>query len=171
MSQPWNVKPKGCPAVGPPSELASSQPSLGATEVNRPGNSATTASARMSSAEIMNNGRRRSLRQASDHRLRGAWSVLTASVANSGVSSMGATKWPLLLVIADPRVKPGIQEINKQVGHHEHQHQHADDGNDGGSFAAEDCLVELVADARNVEDAFRHDGAAHQAAQVGTEVG
>src|SRR6478735_4872362 len=137
MSQPWKVKPKGCPAVGPPSEFPSSQPSLGATDEKRPGNSATTIRATISSDEMMNSGRRRSLRQASAHRLSGAWSVLTASVALSGVSSTGATKWLLLLVIADPRVKPAVQEIDEQVGRYEHQHQHADDGDDGGAFTAE----------------------------------
>ena len=86
----------------------------------------------------MNSGRRRSLRQASAHRLSGAWSVLTASVASSGVSSTGATKCSmLLLVIADPRVKPGVQEINQQVGDDEDQHQDADDGDDGGALAAQ----------------------------------
>ena len=40
-----------------------------------------------------------------------------------------------------------------------------------GPSLRSDGLVQLVADARDVEDAFGDDGAAHQAAEVGAQVG
>ena len=40
MSQPWKVKPSGCPSAGPPFEFASWQSSLGGVWVNSVGQTA-----------------------------------------------------------------------------------------------------------------------------------
>src|SRR6476660_1619961 len=158
-SQPCWVKPRGCPAAGPPSELASWHASDdGSIDEKSPGKSDTATTTRIRNAEIRNSGCLRRFRQASAHRLSGAWSSLTLSVACRGVSAKSATKcsmWRLAGaeasgravlesgVIADPRVKPGVQH----------------------------GPVEAVADAGHVEDAFSDERAAHQAAQVRAKEG
>src|SRR6478735_9021302 len=186
-SQPCWVKPSGCPAAGPPSELASWHASDdGSIDEKSPGKSDTATTTRIRNAEIRNSGCLRRFRQASAHRLSGAWSSLTLSVACRGVSAKSATKcsmWRLAGaeasgravlesgVIADPRVKPGVQQVNEQVGEAVDQHQHGDNRDHRGAFAGQHGPVEAVADAGHVEDAFSDDRAAHQAAQVRAKEG
>src|SRR6476620_9401144 len=179
-SQPCWVKPSGCPAAGPASELASWHASeAGSMPEKSEGKSDTATTTRIRKAEIRKSGCLRKFFQASPHRLSGAWSSLTLSVACSGVSEKSATKcsmcrlagaavrWSGVMfsgVIADPWVKPGVQQVYKQVGHNIDEHQHRHDGDDGGSLTLRDGPVQPVADARDVKDALGDDRAAHQGA-------
>src|SRR5438552_645793 len=54
--------------------------------------------------------------------------------------------------IADPRVEYGVQEVDQQVGHQEHEDEYGHEADDGLGVLAQDALVELVADAVDVED-------------------
>src|SRR6185312_17540311 len=72
---------------------------------------------------------------------------------------------------ADPWVEPRVEQINDEVGDNKYKHKHADDCHHGGALALEDGLVQQVADAGDIEDAFGDDRAAHQGSQVGTQEG
>src|SRR5690606_37686001 len=74
-------------------------------------------------------------------------------------------------LIADPRVENGVQQVDEQVGDQEDDHQQHDDTGDDGAFLGQNPVEHETADAVDAEDAFGHDRAAHQAAQVGTQEG
>ena len=57
--------------------------------------------------------------------------------------------------IADPRVEYGVQEVDEQVGEQEDEDEDGHEADDGLGVLAQDALVELVADAVDVEDAAR----------------
>ncbi len=90
VSQPWNVKPRMCPAVGPPLLLDSWQSLSGGTCVNRVGNAAIRITMAMTTRAIQNVGRRRRSRHASSHRLLLRAATRTASTEMVSVL-IGAT--------------------------------------------------------------------------------
>ena len=89
-SQPRNVKPSGCPSVGPPLLFASWQSLFGGTCVNRVGQMAMSRTMATTSRLSQNTGRRRRSRHASDQRLLGFSSTRTASTTRVVVGA-GAT--------------------------------------------------------------------------------
>lgn len=91
MSQPWKVKPSGCPSAGPALLLPSWQSAFGGVDVNSVGKSAITRKKSASTTENQNSGRRRRSAHASRHRLRGFSAMRTASTEMVSVST-GATK-------------------------------------------------------------------------------
>src|SRR5690242_15933955 len=133
-----------------------------------------TTRKRITRPEMMKTGLRRRSRQASDHRERGlpegpepsgrpasrVVASLTArsiappipvpAIAPSGCWGSG---------IADPGVEDGVQQVDEQVGHQEHQDEDGHEADHGLGVLAQDALVELVADAMDVEDALGDDRA------------
>ncbi len=89
-SQPWKLKPNGCPGSAG-SRLRDSSQKRGSAFVKSPGNAMTTARMVSSTADARNNGLRRSCFHASRHWLAGVSSTWTESTAARGVSSAGAT--------------------------------------------------------------------------------
>src|SRR4051812_17253830 len=173
MSQPWRSKPNGWPDL-PDLRLSCSWQNRGSTLVNSPGKSAITISSRMISAETMNSGRLRRVRQASSHRPPGGVDSSTESVAARGVSSRSLTKWTcsacrVLSDIADPRVQNGVEQIHEQAGDDVDDHQHGDDRDDRRALASDDGLVQGTTDAGDVEDALRDDRSGHQVAEIGAQ--
>src|SRR3954453_17472687 len=161
MSQPWRSKPNGGPDRGG-FRLSCSWQNRGSTLVNSPGKRAMTTSSRMMTADTMNSGRLRRVRQASSHRPPGAEDSSTESVAAIGVSSRSLTKWTcsacsVLSDIADPRVQEGVEQVHEQAGDDVDDHQHGDDRDDRRALASDDCLVQGTTDAGDVEDALGDD--------------
>src|SRR4051794_5253338 len=173
MSQPWRSNPNGWPDL-PGARLSCSWQNRGSTLVNSPGNSEMTTSSRMISADTMNSGRLRRVRQASSHRPPGGVDSSTESVAAMGVSSRSLTKWTcsacsVLSDIADPRVQDGVEQVHEQAGDDVDDHQDGDDRDDRRALAADDGLVERTTDAGDVEDALGDDRSGHQVAEVGAQ--
>src|SRR3546814_5986699 len=71
--------------------------------------------------------------------------------------------------VPDARIEPRIEEIDQQVGHHEHQgHQH-DQRLDHGVAALADRADEQLADTVEIEDLLGHDEPAHQERELRSE--
>src|SRR5680860_229723 len=177
MSQPCRLNPNGCPGAPASLEWERSQ-NFGSVSVNSEGTAATTTKNRMSNAEMMKVGLRRRSCQASDHRLRG-FPTSSGSGESPMVRAPTATSWYAAVGcegsgsgsdISDPRVENGVQQVHEQIGEQVDDDQDGHERHDRGCFTAVDRLVERAADTVNVEDPLGHDRAAHQGAEVGTEV-
>src|SRR5680860_57788 len=174
MSQPCRLNPNGCPGALVSLEWARSQ-YCGSVLVKSEGAIATTTKNKMSNAETMKVGLRRRSCQASDHRLRG-FPTSSGSGESPMVRAPTATSWYAAVgcegsVISDPRVENGVEQVHEQIGEQVDDDEDGHERHDRGRFTAVDRLVERAADTVNVEDPLGHDRAAHQGAEVGTEVG
>src|SRR5690348_1675373 len=73
--------------------------------------------------------------------------------------------------IPNPRVQDRVEQVDEQVRDQEDQHQDGDEADDRRRVVAQDALVEVVADAVDVEDPLGDDGAAHERADVRADEG
>src|SRR3984957_1663982 len=143
MSWPCRSVPNQCATDGP-SRLWSGLAYPGSAPVNNAGSTATTTTHPISTALMMNFGRRRSPRHVSRQK------PTPAAVS----------------AIANPGVQRRVQQVHRQVGDEVDEYEHRPERPHGRGFLARDGLVEDVADTVDVEDAFGHDRAAHQRAEV-----
>src|SRR5690606_14799727 len=120
--------------------------------------------------------------QASFHWLSGGLVVSTVPVSASGVEARGATKRSCpgsvpgvldrgISGITNPRIEPGVQQVDEQAHDDVDEHHEGDDGDDRRALAAVDRAERETAEARDVEDALGDDGTGHERAEVGAEVG